>query len=236
MSGCLDRIIRIWNIPNKTVVAAHQNDDYITAGAFSPLGDRIITGLAHGQCFIYELEDLTLRHLTQILCKNRRGIFSKGRKITGIEFVDEKTFLVTTNDSRLRLYSLYSFELLQKYKGLKNRSNPIRGSSSQCSMHIICGSEDGYVYIWDRYSKHVSLLNPKSLREPRIKNNSYEYFLASSVGKPVSAVFAPLNMVNELQRRMRDLGSDIMVSHVIVAGTTDGTLKVYYNQFKNVEW
>jgi len=51
-----------------------------------------------------------------------------------------------------------------------------------------------------------------------------------------NSAFAPLNMVNELQRRMRDLGSDIVVSHVIVAGTTDGTLKVYYNQFKNVEW
>lgn len=227
--------MRLWNIPTKSVLIAHQSEDYITSGVFSPLGDRIILGLAHGQCFIYELEDTTLRFITQISCKNRRGIFSKGKKITGIDFADDKTFLVTTNDSRLRLFSLYNFDLIQKYKGLKNRSSPIRGSCSQCSMHVICGSENGYVYIWDKYTKYTPKINTRSAMT-RIKNNSYEYFLASSVGKPVSAVFAPLHVVNELQRRMKDIGGDIVVGHVIVAGTTDGTLKVYYNQFKNVQW
>jgi hypothetical protein len=38
--------------------------------------------------------------------KNRRGKASKGRKITGIQFLpnDPSKLLITSNDSRIRLY------------------------------------------------------------------------------------------------------------------------------------
>ena len=40
--------------------------------------------------------------MKSISCKNDRGKFSKGRKVTGIEFLSSTIAMVTTNDSRIR--------------------------------------------------------------------------------------------------------------------------------------
>jgi len=50
---------------------------------------------------------LRLTYVSRIDCKNRRGSYSKGRKVTGIEFFpDSIEALITTNDNRLRIINL----------------------------------------------------------------------------------------------------------------------------------
>ena len=43
-------------------------------------------------------------------------------------------------------------------------------------MHVISGSENGNVYIWNLYSKYVPKLNPFFTKKKRFKNSSYEFF------------------------------------------------------------
>lgn len=210
-----------------------QTTDYITAGLFTPSGDSAIIGLAHGQCMIfdYQKEDPKLRFLTQFNCRNRRGIFSKGKKVTGIEFLDDTNFIVTTNDSRIRLYNISTYALIQKYKGLKNNQNPLRASISQDGLYVICGSETGKVYIWNK-------LNTSSCRQKTrkqvssIKNSSFEMFQVGSKNTIVSACFAPEFTLKLAQQKLSKEGVNYNVNRIVIVATNDGRLQVYYNKLE----
>ena len=44
----MDRLVRIWNIPEQSLDSYSQMNDFITAGNFSPLGDLVVLGLSRG--------------------------------------------------------------------------------------------------------------------------------------------------------------------------------------------
>jgi uncharacterized protein YuzE len=44
--------------------------------------------------------------LSVINCKNRYGKYSDGRKVMGIQFINNSEALITTADSRLRIINL----------------------------------------------------------------------------------------------------------------------------------
>lgn len=72
-----------------------------------------------------------------------------GRKITGIEpMPGEDKILVTSNDSRIRLYDLRDLSLTCKYRGFTNSSSQIKGTVSHDGKYIVSGSENQCVYIW----------------------------------------------------------------------------------------
>lgn len=50
------------------------------------------------------------------------------------------------------------FALKCKYKGASNRNTQIRGTFSQSGQQLICGSDDGWVYVWDTYARRVRML------------------------------------------------------------------------------
>ncbi|OQR82733.1 hypothetical protein ACHHYP_15545 [Achlya hypogyna] len=194
LSGCFDNKARIWNIPDGCVVSYVQTPVMITAATFHPSGSRVIVGLLHGQCILYQVNNhQAMNYYTQIDCRNARGATRKGRKVTGIEFTPEgKLFLVTTNDSRMRLFSVDNYSRVCKYKGLRNEFLQIKGRFSQDGDHVICGSENGNVYIWNKaaaatHGGHL-LIGGKLDR-----NQSYEYFAAADApnGVVTVALFAP---------------------------------------------
>ena len=59
-------------------------------------------GLVNGECLIYDATQEKLKPIKSIACKNRRGKFSNGRKVTGIEFLTANIAMISTNDSRIR--------------------------------------------------------------------------------------------------------------------------------------
>lgn len=64
-------------------------------------------GHSNGLCVFYSCDSLgRLNYITRIDCKNRRGKFSSGRKISGINFINNLEILISTNDSRLRIINL----------------------------------------------------------------------------------------------------------------------------------
>ena len=142
----------------------------VTSVCFSPDGLTVVGGLMNGQVYFYNYEGL--KYLTQMNCRNRRGKFKKGTKVTGLTFlkIDNESanathsytfntlppLLVTTNDNRLRLFSLSDFSLRMKYKGLKNTHMQIKANFSDDGKHIICGSEIGGIVVWETQPKIVN--------------------------------------------------------------------------------
>jgi len=86
VTGSLDKTMRLWNIDQKSKPLDTQlTQDHITALCFSHEGERLVVGLATGQCVIYSCDLLgKINYITRIDCKNRRGKFSAGRKVSGV--------------------------------------------------------------------------------------------------------------------------------------------------------
>jgi WD40 repeat protein len=140
---------------------------------------------------------------------------NRGRKISGIDpLPGEDKILVTSNDSRIRLYNLRDHSLSCKYKGYLNSSSQIKATFSRDGQYIISGSEDGYVYVWKTHHDFSKL---SSVRRDR--NDFFESFTAHSA--PVTTVsFAPVPGIT-VDEGLRDIGE------VVVAGDYKGNIKVY---------
>ncbi|KAL8970587.1 MAG: hypothetical protein Q9183_001446, partial [Haloplaca sp. 2 TL-2023] len=154
LAGSLDSKLRLWSIPDKSVAYWNQLPDLITAVAFSPDGKTAMAGCLNGLCLFYDTEGL--KYQTQVHVKSAHGKNAKGSKITGIQAITfppedpngEVKILVTSNDSRVRVYNLRDKGLEMKLKGNENSCSQIRASFSEDAKYIICGSEDRKAYIW----------------------------------------------------------------------------------------
>lgn len=154
LAGSLDSKLRLWSIPDKSVAFWAAAPDMITAVAFTPDGKYAIAGCLNGQCVIYETDGLKM--ISQIHVRSARGRNAKGSKITGIDtFIYPPgqesgivKILITSNDSRIRLYNFRDRTMEAKFRGNENSASQIRASFSSDGRYIICGSEDRRVYIW----------------------------------------------------------------------------------------
>ncbi|KAJ8107313.1 hypothetical protein ONZ43_g6773 [Nemania bipapillata] len=190
----LDSSLRLWSIPDKAVAYSSQLTDIITAVGFSPDGKTAIAGTFHGFCMFYETEGL--KYMSQLHVRSSRGKNAKGSKITGIQAMNfspdnadsEVKLLVTSNDSRVRIYNMADKTLEAKFKGHENGCNQIRASFSDDGAYVICGSEDRKAFIWSR-----EIVESES-REKR----PGEYFEAHS-DVVTTAIFAPTKTRQLLQ-------------------------------------
>ena len=154
LAGSMDSKLRLWSIPDKNVAFWSQLNDIITSVAFSPDGKVAMAGCLTGQCLFFETEGL--KYQTQMLVRSAHGRNAKGSKVTCIQAFNyppndptgEVKLVVTTNDSRVRVYNLRDKGLELKLKGNENTSSQIRATISDDAKYVICGSEDKKVYIW----------------------------------------------------------------------------------------
>ncbi|QSZ37030.1 hypothetical protein DSL72_009122 [Monilinia vaccinii-corymbosi] len=154
LAGSLDSILRLWSIPDKSVAFWNQLPGLITAVAFSPDGKTAIAGVLSGICLFYETEGL--KYHTQIHVRSSRGKNAKGSKITGIRTIvyppndpeGETKVLITSNDSRVRMYNLRDKALEMKFRSHENAYSQITAQFSDDAQYVICGSEDHKAYIW----------------------------------------------------------------------------------------
>ncbi|KAF9736924.1 hypothetical protein PMIN03_012534 [Paraphaeosphaeria minitans] len=154
LAGSLDTKLRLWSIPDKAVAYAVSLPDMITSVAFTPDGKTCIAGTLGGLCMFYDTEGLKLQ--SQIHVKSTRGQNAKGSKITGIQAVcwppgsstGDVKLLITSNDSRVRVYGFREKNLEMKFRGHENNCSQIRATFADDTEHIICGSEDRKAYIW----------------------------------------------------------------------------------------
>lgn len=154
LAGSLDSKLRLWSIPDKSVAYWSQTPDLITAVAFAPDGKTAVAGCLNGLCLFYETEGL--KYQTQIHVRSAHGKNARGSKVTGIQAINyppddpngEVKLLITSNDSRVRVYNLRDKGLELKLKGNENSCSQIHASFSDDAQYIICGSEDRRAYIW----------------------------------------------------------------------------------------
>ncbi|AEO69672.1 uncharacterized protein THITE_2120360 [Thermothielavioides terrestris NRRL 8126] len=207
LAGSLDTMLRVWSIPDKAVAFSAQLPDLVTAVAFSPDGKVAIAGLLNGLCMFYETEGLKLS--SQIHVRSSRGKNAKGSKITGIQTMvipppspieqgpssasvslasadavnsGEVRVLITSNDSRIRIYSLRDKTLEVKLKGHENLCSQIAATFSDDGKYVICGSEDRKTFVW-------SLTGSDALVQDKDKS-ACEYFEAHG-DIVTTALFAP---------------------------------------------
>ncbi|KAL4975408.1 WD40-repeat-containing domain protein [Aspergillus desertorum] len=154
LAGSLDMKLRLWSIPDKSVAFNVTVPDMITSVSFTPDGRYSMAGCLNGMLNIYETDGL--KPAGNIHVRSARGRNAKGSKITGIDSMvlpqndPEGTvkLLVTSNDSRIRLYDFRDRSLEAKFRGNENTCSQIRASFSDDGKHVICGSEDRRAYIW----------------------------------------------------------------------------------------
>ncbi|KWU45231.1 hypothetical protein RHOSPDRAFT_33176 [Rhodotorula sp. JG-1b] len=193
LSGSLDCKLRLWNIPEKRVHIWTELPELITSVAFTRDGKYAIAGSFVGVVIFLEVENF--RFHSMFAAKSTRGGKNvKGKKVTSLcPFPLPSTtgdrLLVTTNDSRMRLYHASDKIVEAKYAGHENTSSQIRATFSDDGKWIISGSEDRHVYIWD------SGLGPTSSGGFRLKKKfkdggGYESF-AMPAHIVTSAIFAP---------------------------------------------
>ncbi|EEY21681.1 WD repeat-containing protein [Verticillium alfalfae VaMs.102] len=160
--------------------------DLVTAVAFTPDGKTSIGGVLNGTCLFYDTEGLKLQ--TQMLVRSSRGKNAKGSKITGIKTLNtqvgtaevETKVLVTSNDSRIRIYNMKDKMIDAKLKGHENQCSQIHADLSDDAKWVICGSEDKKAFIWS--------MDPS---DPEVKDKvPVEYFNAHSA-RVSAAIFAP---------------------------------------------
>jgi WD repeat-containing protein 44 len=154
LAGSLDAKLRLWSIPDKAVAYWVNVPDMVTAVAFTPDGKTCIAGCLNGLCLFYDTEKLKLH--SQLHVRSARGRNAKGSKITGIDTITvppgqpngDIKLLISSNDSRVRMYNYKDRNLEIKFRGNENTCSQIRATFSDDGRHVICGSEDKRVYIW----------------------------------------------------------------------------------------
>uniref|UniRef100_A0AC35TTR3 WD repeat-containing protein 44 n=1 Tax=Rhabditophanes sp. KR3021 TaxID=114890 RepID=A0AC35TTR3_9BILA len=185
LSGSLDGKLRLWHIPEKKVAMWNEVDpvQFITAITFVKNGNFAVVGTFLGRCIFYHTDQL--KYHTVIDVRSSRFKNSTGPKITGLDVSGDK-LLVTSNDSRIRIYDLRDMNLVCKFKGAINENSKLRSSFSPSSRHIICGSEDRYTYIWstsDTYNP-ISVRKDRNVNWQRIRGSEYPVSVAIFAPKP----------------------------------------------------
>ncbi|XP_036030851.1 WD repeat-containing protein 44 isoform X1 [Onychomys torridus] len=249
LSGSLDGKLRLWNIPDKKVALWNEVDGQtklITAANFCQNGKYAVIGTYDGRCIFYDTEHL--KYHTQIHVRSTRGRNKVGRKITGIEpLPGENKILVTSNDSRIRLYDLRDLSLSMKYKGYVNSSSQIKASFSHDFTYLVSGSEDKYVYIWSTYhdlSKFTSVRRDRNDFWEGIK--AHNAVVTSAIFAPNPSLMLSLDVQSEkLEGTDKSEDAEVLDStstgivkmdntEVLLSADFTGAIKVFINKRKTV--
>uniref|UniRef100_A0A182J3G4 Uncharacterized protein n=1 Tax=Anopheles atroparvus TaxID=41427 RepID=A0A182J3G4_ANOAO len=242
LSGSLDGKLRLWNIPEKKVALWNEVDGQtklITAANFCANGKFAVVGSYDGRCIFYNTDQL--KYHTQIHVRSTRGRNAIGRKISGIEpMPGEDKILVTSNDSRIRLYDLRDLNLSCKYKGYFNSSSQIKASFSHDGKYIISGSENQCIYIWKTHHEYTKL---SSVRRDR--SDFWEGIKAHNA-TVTCAIFAPhpeaiikpdpdesTNADNiSVNQSFVEQSKKACRGYVMVSADFNGCIKVFINKTK----
>ncbi|KAL6058331.1 WD repeat domain-containing protein 83 [Balamuthia mandrillaris] len=139
VSGSYDKTVKVWDCKSRSYspiqVLDHARD---SVSAVIVTEEEIITGSVDGCVRTYDIRAGKIK------------TDSLGQPVTFVSLSNDKNcLLVSTLDSALRLLDKSSGELLAEYKGHKNDDYKISNCFTNTDSHVISGSEDRNIYIWD---------------------------------------------------------------------------------------
>jgi len=94
--------------------------------------------------------------------------------------------------------------------------------------YVICGSDNGKVYIWNRFNQYIPLVNPLFTRFKQDHNESFEYFIAFMGVATTSAQFVPLEVLQRVSKVFTTYVPPANVKQIIVVCSYDGQIRVFY--------
>ena len=245
-SGCLDGQVRLFDLhPDSAstskglLVSAVNTQGIITALTISADGKTLVAGLYEGKCLFFDvstqmrkIQDMAGRSILSI--KSARGKNAKGHKITGLQYSGntfycrlskkrdfEARLLVSTTDSRIRLYRVADMSLLCKYKGHSaSIRSQIKARMAPDLMTLAAPSEDGIVYVWTRVPQAQGIFGHRN----RFRHSSpLSFDVQRSRGKdafPSAVEFLPQAGAGALS----DDGMFQTVYRLLVIGLSNGEL------------
>ncbi|RMC08136.1 hypothetical protein DUI87_15170 [Hirundo rustica rustica] len=227
LSSSMDKTVRLWHISRRECLCCFQHIDFVTAIAFHPRDDRyFLSGSLDGKLRLWNIPDKKVALWNEVdgqtklitaanFCQN--GKYAVIGTYDGRCIFYDTEILVTSNDSRIRLYDLRDLSLSMKYKGYVNSSSQIKASFSHDFTYIVSGSEDKYVYIWSTYH---DLSKFTSVRRDR--NDFWEGIKAHNA-VVTSAIFAPnpglmVSLETSEKQEAESKGEDCEISDTIPSG------------------
>eukprot|EP00768_Dysnectes_brevis_P006754 gnl/Dysnectes_brevis/5453_a7849_467.p1 GENE.gnl/Dysnectes_brevis/5453_a7849_467~~gnl/Dysnectes_brevis/5453_a7849_467.p1 ORF type:complete len:573 (-),score=83.77 gnl/Dysnectes_brevis/5453_a7849_467:27-1745(-) len=176
-SAATDKRLRRWHVPQRSVLTVDCGEhitclDCVTQTQGTVAVTRIVTGSYCGQVSIRTDDELEL--VSRFSVHSSRGKRRAPHKITGLVAAPGgQELLVSTADSRMRLYSISSSDMLAKFRGHANRGEHSQAvpsflpslsapaSGLRCVPTLVCvPSDDGRVFLYD----NALLSSPKPRR------------------------------------------------------------------------
>jgi mitogen-activated protein kinase organizer 1 len=139
VSGSYDATVRLWDCRSNTKRAIQKLEEAKDSVESVMINDyEIITGSVDGFTRMYDIRTGTVVH------------DDVGPPITHVTLSNDKNcVLVASMDDKIRLLDKETGELLAEYQGHTNSEYRIRPCFTNTDSHVIGGSEDGRVLIWD---------------------------------------------------------------------------------------
>jgi len=94
--------------------------------------------------------------------------------------------------------------------------------------HVICGSEDGRVCIWNRFNQFIPTINPAFTGFKEDHNGSIEFFNAYKGAACTVAQFIPLEILQKVSKCFTQYIPPANVREIIVTCSSDGLIRIYY--------
>jgi len=236
VSGGYDCKVRLWSILDQRIITDQQVESIVTAVAFSPDGKSIAAGLYDGNCIFYDVDynhwPWKLHKFHVFECRNGR---KAGKKVTAIKYLtaDEGSneCIISTNDSRIRLLTIenHKARVTTKWKGHTNKESQIGASLSSDNKYVICGSEDGMIYIWKKWFSHSSRFPWRKSKHNKISPHEVIRSRKSRRMKMTVAIFAPQDVITLVEREWKAYSSmqSANISYIILGADQKGRLNVF---------
>ena len=183
-SGSFDETVKIWDVTSaKCLHTLDAHRHIITSVAYSSDGNLLATGGYDGYVRIWDTKNGKMQllkseipdELDRIEKKDGSARTGPPPPVSALTFsLNSQFLLVSTWDSRMRLFRMETFTHIKTFMGHVNTSYCCFSSFSYSSGRwVISGSEDGRVYIW-YLNKHNPLVqsleikpNTFSLQHPK---------------------------------------------------------------------
>ncbi|QLQ78129.1 hypothetical protein HG537_0A03760 [Torulaspora globosa] len=187
ITGCLDHKCRLWSILEGEVVFEFDCQDLVTSITISPgEGEYTIVGTFNGYVIVLATRGLDFVSSFHVVDKTTQveeagtRLLSPGSKthhgprLTCLQCYKAATddtlrLVVTSNDSRIRVFNLKTKKCLEVLRGFESGTSQHNAQLTFLENQpvVVCGSDDHWVYAWRLQSANSSLVAKEGTKQTR---------------------------------------------------------------------
>lgn len=198
ITGCLDHKCRLWSILENEVTFEFDCRDLVTSITVSPGGEYTIVGTFNGYVIVLTtrgLEFVSSFHVTDKDTQVEHGVdllgpqskTHHGPRLTCLQCFKTTGYgalrvVVTSNDSRIRVFDLNSKKCLEVLRGFESGASQHRAQLTFWKNQpiVICGSDDHWVYSWKLQSSN-STDHTKETSKPHKRGGGLRKLISNSL-------------------------------------------------------